>query len=402
VTFSRLRLLTAGESHGPALTAIIEGIPAGIRLSPDDLSRDLARRQGLAGDGGRPYLGASARMRLERDRADITAGVMGGLTTGGPIALHIANADHARWRGTPLQPLTVPRPGHADLVGAVKYGYEDLRLSLERASARETAARVAAGAVCRCVLSQFDIRVGSCVTAIAGVEFDGRAMAVAERLERAEASPLRCPGEAATRAMEARIREVAIAHETAGGVFEVLALGVPPGLGSYASWDRRLDARLAAAIMSVPAIKGVEIGDGFRLAAMSASDAQDHLRFGADGDRVERTANHAGGLEGGVTTGDTLVVRAAMKPLATSVKRQPSVDLAERVDGESSYQRSDVCAVPRAAVVAEAMVCLVVADALMEKLGGDSVAEMRPRFDGLRRARGSDLPMRAESAVYWE
>lgn len=395
-------MLTAGESHGLALTAILEGLPAGIRVSPDDLAHDLARRQGLQEKSDTPYVGASARMRIERDRAEITGGVMAGFTTGAPISLTIANLDHAKWRGASTPPLTVPRPGHADLVGAVKYGHDDLRLSLERASARETAARVAVGAVCRRFLDEFGIVVGSYVTAIGGLECRVPGMPPTERLEKAERSALRCPDAAATRAMEDRIREIAAAHETAGGVFEVLAMGVPPGLGSYESWDRRLDACLAAAIMSVPAIKGVEIGDGFRLAGLSATQAQDHLEFAPDGNTVERLSNHAGGLEGGVTTGEPIVVRAAMKPLATSVKPQRSVDLGRRVDAESAYQRSDVCAVPRAAVVAEAMMCLVLADALVRKLGGDSLAEMRPRFDSLPHTRATDLRMRAEPTVYWE
>ncbi len=383
-----LRFLTAGESHGPQLTAILEGMIAGLPLSEDDLLDDLARRQTGYGRGG--------RMQIEHDRARITAGVMNGHTTGGPIALVIENRDWRNWREKDIEPFTVPRPGHADLTGAVKYGYRDLRLSLERASARETAARVAVGAVCKRLLAEFGITVGSYVTMIGGVEAELPAHATPEeyreRFEQAEQSEVRCPLPAASDAMRARIREAIQAKDTLGGVFEVVALGVPPGLGSHVHYDRKLDGRLMGAVGSIQAIKGVEIGRAFEDAAKPGTEVHDPIRL-ADGGSLIREGNSAGGTEGGITTGEAIVVRAAMKPISTTLNPLPTVDLATGQPTEAIYERSDYCAVPRAAVVGEAMVAYVLADALLEKLGGDSLAEIRPRFEALRRSHLDDLPM---------
>ena len=398
-----LRFLTAGESHGPALTAILEGMPAGLPLSANDLSPDLARRQTSYGAGG--------RMKIEQDEARILAGVMAGQTTGAPIALLIENKDYAKWRDKVIEPMTTPRPGHADLTGAIKYGYRDLRVALERASARETAARVAVGSVCRALLAQFGVRIGSYVTAIGGVEADEvrlDALSYAERFERAEGNDLRCPDLEALKAMRKRVWECMQAKDTVGGVFEIVALGLPPGLGSHVHYDRRLGGRLLGAVGSIHAIKGVEIGHAFENAAKYGTEVHDEIfleRVGpghdqadqSDGsetsDRLVRRTNRSGGLEGGITTGEPLVIRAAMKPISTTLNPLRSVNLATRQAEPTRYERSDFNAVPRAGVVAEAMVAFVLADALMEKLGGDSLAEMRPRFAALKQARLEDLPM---------
>ncbi|WP_322508770.1 chorismate synthase, partial [Anaerolinea sp.] len=333
-----LRFLTAGESHGPALSVILDGIPAGLPLDEDILARDLARRQ--------QGLGAGARMKLEHDRARILGGVMAGVTTGAPLALLIENADHARWRGKDIPPFTTPRPGHADLSGALKYGYRDLRPALERASARETAARVAVGAVCRHLLGQFGIQVGGYVVSIGGVESRLEGMPYAERIARALESDVSCPDAQAAEDMRAAIRAVMQTRDTLGGVIEVAALNVPPGLGSYAQWDRRLEARIGAALLSVPAIKGVEFGPAFANTRLPGTQVHDPIRL--EGERIIRTGNRSGGLEGGITNGEPLVVRAAIKPIATTLTPQPTVDLAQGVETETRYERSDFCPVPRA------------------------------------------------------
>jgi chorismate synthase len=379
-----LRFLTAGESHGPCLSAILVGMPAGLPLSADDLNRDLARRQKGYGSGG--------RMSIERDAVTFLGGVMRGQTTGAPIALRIENRDWANWRERDIAPLTVPRPGHADLTASLKYGYRDLRVALERASARETAARVAVGAICRRLLAQFDIAVGSYVVEIGGVAAElPEEMPYTRRFELAQESDVRCPDSAAAEAMQARIAEAMQAGDTLGGLFEVVALGLPPGLGSHVHWERRLSSRLAGALLGIPAVKGVEIGPAFANARRSGTEVHDEI-FLEDGALVRRT-NRAGGLEGGITTGEPLVLRAAMKPISTTLTPLRSVDLARGEATSARYERSDFCAVPRAAVVAEAMVAFVLADALLEKLGGDSLEEMRPRFAALRRGRLDELPM---------
>jgi len=395
-----LRFLTAGESHGPSLTALLDGFPAGLALAPDDFQADLARRQGLSASG-KPYPGASPRMKLERDTAQILSGVMAGRTTGAPIAVQIQNLDHAKWRGQAIPPMTTPRPGHADLTGAVKYGYHDLRESLERASARETTARVAVGAICRKFLAEFGVRVGSYVVEIGGVTADVHAMPLEKRLRLAAEAEMQCPEEAANAAMRAQVEEAMRAKDTLGGVFEVVALGVPPGLGSHTQWDRRLTARLAAALLSIHAMKGVEIGEAFANAKKRGTEVHDEILL-ADGARLTRATNRAGGLEGGITTGQPLLLRVAMKPISTTLNPLRSVDLATGQATTTQYERSDFCAVPRAGVIGEAMVCFVLAEALIEKLGGDSLAEMKPRFETLRQMRLEDLPMYNEPTVFWE
>ncbi|MGC6489003.1 MAG: chorismate synthase [Planctomycetota bacterium] len=385
---SRLRFLTAGESHGPSLTAVLEGMPAGVPLDEETVAQDLARRQ--------RGLGAGGRMKIERDQARLTAGVMAGRTTGGPIAFSIENRDFANWRDRDIKPMTVPRPGHADLTGAAKYGYRELRLSLERASARETAARVAVGAACRALLLEFGVEVGGYVTGIGEVRCDDAEplvdpRALRRRFAAAEANDVRCPDEARRAEMQAAIAQAIENKDTLGGVVETFATGVPVGLGSYVQADRRLDARLAGALMSVNAAKGVEVGGGFATARRPGTTAQDEL-FQVDGE-LTRETNRAGGVEGGVSNGAPLIVRTAIKPIATTIRSLRSVDLATGEPTQTRYERSDFCQVPRAVPICEAMVAIVLADALCEKLGGDSLEEMQPRFDALRRLRVDELPM---------
>jgi len=380
-----IRFLTAGESHGPQLTAILEGMPAGVPIDTDFIRQEMARRQKSYGAGG--------RMAIEKDAARITAGVMAGQTTGSPIALQIPNRDWKNWREKDIPPMTTPRPGHADLTGAVKYGYRELRLALERASARETAARVAVGAVCKQYLAQFDIKVQGYVTAIGPVQAHiPQDMPYEQRFKLAESNDLRCPDMDAVADMRAVVAETMQRKDTIGGVFEVVALGLPVGLGSHVHWDRRLSARIMAAMGSIHAIKGVEIGPAFANAAMFGSEVHDEIFLAADGNLVRKT-NRAGGLEGGISTGEPLVVRAAMKPISTVLNPRRSVNLATGEPETTTYERSDFNAVPRAVVVGEAMLAIVLADALMEKLGGDSLSEQLPRFASLRQARLDDLPM---------
>ena len=379
-----LRFLTAGESHGPQLTAILDGIPAGLLLSSDDIDRDLAKRQ--------VGYGASPRMKIEHDHAQLTAGVLGGHTIGAPIALTIANLDHEKWKDRDIAPMTVPRPGHADLTGAIKYGYRDLRLALERASARETAARVAIGAICRKLLQEFGVAIGSYVVSIGTVEASiDDEINYLDRFARADQSDVRCPDPEAAEKMHAEIRATMEAKDTVGGVTEVVALHVPPGLGSHVQWDRRLSGRLVGALSSVHAMKGVEIGPAFENARKRGTQVHDEIL--RDGDRLTRATHRSGGLEGGITTGDPIVLRVAMKPIATTLNPLRSVDLATGEETRTHYERSDFCPVPRAGVILEAMTAFVLADALIEKLGGDSLTEMKPRFEQLRQARLEDLLM---------
>ena len=395
-----LRFLTAGESHGPALTAILDGMPAGLPLDASIIDHELARRQKGYGSGG--------RMKIEKDAVKILSGVMAGETTGAPIALLVENADHVKWKGKAIEPLTTPRPGHADLTGAVKYSYRDLRPTLERSSARETTMRVAAGAVCKHFLSQFGIFVGGYVRAIGDVEAELNGSDHVARFKAAEENDVRCPDPVAAEKMRVRIEEIIHGKDTLGGVLEIVALNVPVGLGSYAQWDRRLEARLAQAVLSVQAMKGVEIGDAFENARRPGTRAHDAItltpgpspKLGEE--RLARPTNRAGGTEGGVTNGQPLVIRAAMKPIATTLTPQMTVDLATGQEGPTRYERSDFCPVPRAVPILEAMVAFVLADALIEKLGGDSLEEMRPRFEALRQARLEDLPMDNHPHVWWE
>lgn len=386
-----LRFLTSGESHGPALTAILDGLPAGLLINPEIINHELARRQ--------RGIGAGPRMKLEHDTVHILGGVMAGETTGAPLALLIENRDHARWKGKAIPPFTIPRPGHADLTGALKYGYRDLRPALERASARETAARVAAGAVCKHLLAQFGITIGGYVASIGEIDANLEPIPLAERPALAETNEARCPDQVAAEAMRKRILQVMQERDTLGGVLEIIALGLPPGLGSFAQWDRRLEARLGAAMLSVQAIKGVEIGRAFANARLPGTLAQDPIRL--VGDFLTRPGTRSGGLEGGVTTGQPLILRAAMKPIATTLTPQASVDLASGEEVETQYERSDFCPVPRAVPILEAMTAFVLVEALIEKLGGDSLTEMLPRYAALRQARLPDLPMDTEPHTFW-
>jgi chorismate synthase len=385
---SRLRFLTAGESHGPSLHGILDGVPAGLSLDSAAIDHQLARRQRGFGAGG--------RMKLEQDHAVITAGVLAGRTTGAPIAITIENRDHANWADRDIAPMTAPRPGHADLTGAVKYGHRDLRLALERSSARETAMRVALGAICRALLAEFGITIGGYVTRIGNVagafhEPPADPDLLLERFAAAEASDVRCPDRDVAAAMHEAIAEIIRERDTLGGAIEVAALHVPPGLGSYVQADRRLDARLAALLMAVPAVKGVEIGGGF--AASQRRGTRAHDPIAVDGDELVRPSNWAGGLEGGISNGMPLVARIALKPIATTLTPQQTVDLATGEAAPTKYERSDFCQVPRAVAIAEAALAIVVADALLEKLGGDSIDEIRPRLHALRQLRVSQLPM---------
>jgi chorismate synthase len=387
-----LRFLTAGESHGPSLTAILDGMPAGLSIKSEMIDRELARRQKGYGSGG--------RMKIEKDTVQILGGVMTGETTGAPIAMLVENADHVKWKGKAIEPMTAPRPGHADLTGAVKYGYKDLRPALERASARETTMRVAVGAVCKHFLAQFGIIVGGYVSSIGEIQADFADMPYEKRFILAEESDVRCPIESSASQMRAEIEKTIHGKNTLGGILEIVALNVPVALGSFAQWDKRLEAKLAMAVMSVQAIKGMEVGDAFANARLSGTQAHDPITL--ERSNLQRSTNRAGGTEGGVSNGQPIIVRAAMKPIATTLLPQPTVDLASGTESPTKYERSDFCPVPRAVPILEAMVAFVLADALIEKLGGDSMNEMKPRFESLRKARLEDLPMDNTPHIFWE
>jgi chorismate synthase len=373
---AQLNMITAGESHGPGLTCIVEGLPAGLELEREAINRDLARRQLGHGRGG--------RMKIERDQAHVTGGVRHGRTLGGPIALQVANRDYANWEERmnpwPVSPapaeVHLPRPGHADLVGTQKYGLSDVRDILERASARETAARVAGGAVVKGFLRALGVSVYSHVIQIAGVSAPRRDDLTAADFEHVDESPVRCLDAEASRAMVAEIDRLRKANESLGGVFEVRAFGLVPGLGSHTSWQQRLDGRLAQAALSIQAIKAVSIGDGFEVAGVPGSQAHDEIFFDQDRGYYRKT-NRAGGLEGGMTTGAPVVVRASMKPLPTLTKPLQSVDIATHEPAEALRERTDSCTVPAAGVVGEAMVAFVLADAYREKFGGDHINDVR-------------------------
>jgi len=377
---ARLRWLTAGESHGPCLIGILEGVPAGLPLQAEDIDRELARRKLGHGRGG--------RMRIEQDQAKVLSGVRHGRTTGAPIALLIENRDWENWKGTmdpweaPVgyQPVTVPRPGHADLPGTMKYGHSDLRDVIERASARETAMRVALGAVAKRLLSELEIGIASHVVRIKDVvcQVDALGLSPEEINARADRSPVRCLDPEAEAEMIARIDKAAARGDSVGGVFEVVATGVPPGLGSYVHWDRRLDGEIAQALMSIPGVKGVEIGLGFSAAERWGSEVQDEILWEGE---IRRLTNRAGGLEGGVTNGEPILVRAAMKPIPTLARPLRSFDLATHEPAPAHRERADVCAVPAAAVVGEAMLALTLADALLESFPGDSLTRLREHLD---------------------
>lgn len=382
------RYLSAGESHGPCLTVIVEGVPAGLPLTEDLLAADLARRQLKAGAGG--------RMDIETDRAQILAGVMGGLTTGAPIALSIPNRDHAAWRGKAIPAYTIARPGHADLAACAKYGHDDIRRSLERSSARETACRVAVGAIARAFLGRFGIRARSYVAALGPVPED-RAVDPEAALAFAERSPSRAPTQAQEDAYANAIHLARAKGETLGGLIVCAVDGLPIGLGSYATPERRLDARLGAAVLSVNAIKGVAFADAFANLALPGSACHDPILL--EGGRIRRPTDRSGGLEGGMTTGQTLLVRAAMKPIPTTLAPQQSVDLAAHAPAQTAYERSDTCPVPRACVVIESVLLIELAAALCEKLGGDSLPEQLARFAALP---GADaVRLSPEPKTFW-
>jgi chorismate synthase len=371
-----LKLVTAGESHGPGLTCIVEGLPAGLVLDREALDRDLARRQLGHGRGG--------RMKIERDRVTVTGGVRHGRTLGGPIALQVLNRDYANWeeRMNPwpveaaTQEVHLPRPGHADLVGTQKYGLADVRDILERASARETAARVAGGAVCKAFLSALGVSVFSHVIQITGVRAPRRDDLTPADFEHVDESPVRCLDPDASREMVAEIDRLRKANESLGGVFEVRAFGLVPGLGSYVSWEERLDGRLGQAVLSIQAIKAVALGDGIEIAGVPGSQAHDEI-FWDEHRGYHRETNRSGGLEGGMTTGDPIVVRGSMKPLPTLTKPLRSVDIATHEPAQALRERTDSCTVPAAGVVAEAMVAFVLANAYRQKFGGDHVDDVR-------------------------
>lgn len=387
-----LRFVTAGESHGKALIGTIEGIPANLTLSSNDIDPDLKRRQSGYGRGG--------RMKIESDHAEILSGVRWGKTIGSPITLLIENKDFENWaegmsvdpsHTRSIPPITRPRPGHADLAGAIKYHQRDIRNVLERSSARETAMRVALGAVAKRLLAEFKIMIGSFVTQIGNVSIEMKSHILSdseliEAFHKAETSPVRCPDEQATDRMVDLIEDTIKRGDSLGGVFEVFAVGLPVGLGSHIQWDRRLDARLAQAIMSIQAIKGVEIGAGFDMAGLFGSEVMDEIFYSFESLSLQssgfyRKTNHAGGIEGGTSNGMPVIIRAAMKPIPTLRRPLRSVDIITKEQIEAAYERSDVCAVPAASVIGEAMAALVIAGAMLEKFGGDSITEVKRNYE---------------------
>ena len=381
-----LRWLTAGESHGPELVAIVEGMPAGIEITTSDVQDALARR--------RLGFGRGARMKFEQDQVQLSGGVRHGLSQGGPIAITIQNTEWPKWEqvmsadpvseedlsGARAEPLTRPRPGHADFTGMQKYGFLDSRPVLERASARETAARVALGEVASRFLAQMGIKLVTHTVAIGPVKSEDELLPTPADVSTLDENPVRCFSKQVTEAMVSEIEDCQKSGDTLGGVVETLVYGLPPGLGSYVHWDRKLDSQLAGALMGIQAIKGVEIGDGFTTASRRGSVAHDEISRDNDG-LVKRSTGRAGGIEGGMSTGEVLRVRAAMKPISTVPKALATIDVKTGEATKAHHQRSDVCAVPAAGIVAEAMVALVVANAVLEKFGGDSVTETKRNMD---------------------
>jgi chorismate synthase len=377
-----LRFFTAGESHGPCLTAIVEGFPAGVTVDIIRINTDLARRQQGYGRGG--------RMKIEKDEVQIRSGVRWGESLGSPITLVVENKDWRNWekRMSPFPEdrdekiaVTRPRPGHADLTGALKYHHYDVRNILERASARETTARVAVGGLTKCLLSSFGIRVMGYVTEIGGIVADHSQLAVEEIFARAEVSPVRMADPQAEKNIIALIDQCKKQGDTLGGVVEVVAVGLPPGLGSFAQWDRKLDGRLGYALMSLQAVKGVEVGLGFTTARLPGSQVHDEISFDPEKGFM-RHSNNSGGTEGGMSTGEPLRIRVAFKPLSTLMRPLHSVDIRTKEPVEATIERSDVCAIPAAAVIAESVVSFVLAQAFLEKFGGDSLTEIRRNYEG--------------------
>lgn len=375
-----LRFLTSGESHGKALITIIEGVPAGLYLDEIYIANQLKRRQ--AG------YGRSQRMSIEHDAAEIISGVRHGFTIGSPVSLYIKNREWENWQRSmsaafvdgKIERVTHPRPGHADLAGVLKYNFNDIRPVLERASARETASRVAAGAVARKLLEEFNIEIRSHTLAIGGVYAAESSISDWDRVEK---SPLRIADHEVEIKMMELIDRVKTAGDTVGGIFEVVVTGLPPGLGSYTHWDRRLDGRIAAAVMSINAVKGVEIGDGFKLAGLKGSEAQDAIIPAGEGSQFgwKRSTNHCGGIEGGMSNGEPVLIRAAIKPVPTLGSPLPSIDLDTGEEVKAHFERSDICVVPSGGVIAESMLALVLVDAFLEKFGGDHIEELRRNYD---------------------
>ena len=383
---SELRFMTAGESHGPRLTAILEGLPAGLKLNKEDIDRELARRQQGYGRGG--------RMKIETDKVEVLSGMRFNETLGGPLTLQVINKDFANWNGRMAafgepegEKVTAARPGHADLTGILKYNREDVRDILERSSARETTMRVAVGAVCKAFLRELGIKVVSHVTNIGGVAVDPSKID-RSKLGQENGSELNCYDKDAEVKMKARIDEAKAAGDTLGGIFEVIVQGAPVGLGSHIQWDRRLDARLSGAMMSIQAIKGVEIGAGFDCAVLPGSQIHDEIYL-ADG-KIQRKTNRAGGLEGGMTNGEDIVVRAAMKPIPTLMTPLKSIDIASREAVLACKERSDTCAVSAASVVGEAMVAFVIAQAICEKFGSDALLDLKAALAAYKQRIGKD------------
>ncbi len=369
-----LRYLTAGESHGKGLLGILDGIPSGLTVKDEYINRELARRQVGFGRG--------KRMGIEKDEVEIIAGIRSGMTIGSPVGLLIRNRDWDNWKDAIPSPLTRPRPGHADLSGAIKYGHKDIRNVLERASARETAMRVAIGAVCKRFLEEFGIKVLSWVVEIGGVKISPQSTVHGSRLEdtflKAEASEVRCPDKGTEGKMKKKILQAKEDGDSVGGVFQVVIKGIPQGLGSYSQWDKRLNGRLAQAVMSIQAIKGVEIGLGFEAARRFGSKVHDEIYY-KEGSFYRKT-NNAGGIEGGITNGEDIVIRAAMKPIATLYKPLQSVDIITKEPFKAGVERADICAVPAASVIAEAVVAFEIGDAMIEKFGGDSLEETKRNY----------------------
>jgi chorismate synthase len=381
-----MRFLTAGESHGRALTVIVEGMPAGLAVDKPFLDRHLAARQ--------VGFGRSRRMKIEADEVEILSGIRHGLTLGTPVSLVIRNRDWENWASqmspeSPGEdeaipsPVQVPRPGHADLSGALKFGFTDIRNALERASARETAARVAAGSLARRLLEEFEVQIAGHVVQVGAVRLDSppSSLSAEQIAELTQGSDLRCVDSSLAEKMRQEVQSAADAGDSVGGVFEVIADGLPPGLGSYTHWDRRLDGLLAQAVASIPGVKGVEFGLGFQQAALRGSEVHDAIFYNRQTSSFFRTSNNAGGLEGGISNGQPLVIRGIMKPIPTLTRPLQSVHLATKEPSPAHAERSDVCAVPSAAVVAEAMVAWVLAQAFLEKFGGDSLSDVRSSYE---------------------
>lgn len=383
-----IRFFTAGESHGPKLTGIIEGLPAGFVINSTQINADLLRRQQGFGRGG--------RMKIEQDEVVITAGVVEGKTTGAPVALEITNLDYKNWREKNIEPMSAPRPGHADFAGALKYRHDDLRLSLERASARETAMRTAVGSLCKQILHDFGISVFAYTTRIGEISCETSDYLTEENFLKAYQTSLTnqfaFPDKDKLDAIEQHIMQTMKAKDTLGGVFETVALGLIPGLGSYVHFDRRLDGLIAQAMMSIPAMKAVELGDGVKNARLTGT--QVHDEFAMVNDQLTRMSNRAGGLEGGMTNGMPVVVRTYMKPISTTLTPRKSVDLKDYSASHTVYERSDFCAVQRACVVGEAMLSFVLLNALMEKIGGDSRDDMHKAYQFQNRGKRGELTMK--------